>query len=183
MAESDILRRYLEAGMAFTQLSRERAEAIVRELAKQGEAKLKDNEGLIDEIVEKSRENTDALVGLVRREIAEQLRHLGLEDLARRAQPEEEATANASTAADPFTAAPSAAPDVEPEPLVPDPSAPSAGAAKKPAAAKKSAAVKKAQPAATVKKPAAAKKPAATVKKPAAAKKTAAAKKSGPARG
>ncbi|MEY2477519.1 MAG: hypothetical protein QOG87_2834, partial [Actinomycetota bacterium] len=37
MAQNDMLRRYLDAGMAFTQLTRARAEAIVKDLVKAGE--------------------------------------------------------------------------------------------------------------------------------------------------
>ncbi|HEX7168808.1 MAG TPA: hypothetical protein VF230_17660 [Acidimicrobiales bacterium] len=85
MAQGDILKRYLDAGLAFTQMTRERAEAIVQDLVKAGEIRRKEAEGLLEELVERSRKNTDELIAIVRREVAEQIRNLGLEDLAARA--------------------------------------------------------------------------------------------------
>ena len=37
MPQNELLKRYLEAGMHFSQMTRERAEAIVRDLVKAGE--------------------------------------------------------------------------------------------------------------------------------------------------
>ncbi len=85
MPQSDILKRYLDAGLAFTQMTRERAEGIVQELVKAGEVRRKEAEKNIEELLERSRRNTDELVGIIRREIADQLRAIGLDDLAKRA--------------------------------------------------------------------------------------------------
>jgi polyhydroxyalkanoate synthesis regulator phasin len=85
MAQNDILKRYLDAGMAFTQLTRERAEAIVGDLVKAGEVRRKETEQQIEALLERSRKNTEDLVAIIRREVAEQLKSLGLEDLAKRA--------------------------------------------------------------------------------------------------
>jgi polyhydroxyalkanoate synthesis regulator phasin len=85
MAQNDIFKRYLDAGMAFTQLSRERAEEFVKDLVKAGEVRRKEAEEVVETLVERSRKNTEDLVGLIRQEIADQLRNLGLEDLVKRA--------------------------------------------------------------------------------------------------
>lgn len=85
MAQNDILKRYLDAGMAFTQLSRERAEEFVKDLVKAGEVRRKETEEVIETLLERSRKNTEDLVGMIRSEIADQLRNLGLEDIAKRA--------------------------------------------------------------------------------------------------
>ena len=85
MAQNDILKRYLDAGMAFTQLSRERAEEFVKDLVKAGEVRRKETEEVIETLLERSRKNTEDLVGMIRSEISDQLRNLGLEDIARRA--------------------------------------------------------------------------------------------------
>jgi polyhydroxyalkanoate synthesis regulator phasin len=124
--QNENLKRYFEAGVAFTQMTRERAEEIVQELVKQGEIRRKEAEKNIEELLERSRRNTEDLLGIIRREVSEQLRNLGLEDLATRAggAPPKPASAPANDRHD-------------------KPAAPAASAAKK--AAKKAAkAVKKA---------------------------------------
>jgi polyhydroxyalkanoate synthesis regulator phasin len=85
MAQNEIIKRYLDAGMAFTQLSRERAEEFVKDLVKAGEVRRKEAEETVEALVERSRKNTEELVAVIRREIADQLRNLGLEDLVKRA--------------------------------------------------------------------------------------------------
>src|SRR5688572_8957469 len=85
MAQNDPLKRYLDAGMAFTQLTREKAEEFVKELVKQGEVRRKETEDVIEALLERSRKNTEDLVAIVRQEIADQLRNIGLEDLVKRA--------------------------------------------------------------------------------------------------
>ena len=87
MAQGDILKRYFDAGLEFTQMTRERAEAIVQDLVKAGEVRRKEADKRIEELVERSRKNTDALVAIIRREVSEQLANLGLGDLAARVGP------------------------------------------------------------------------------------------------
>ena len=86
MAQNDMLKRYLDAGMAFTQLTRARAEAIVKDLVKAGELQREQTQERVDDLLERSRKNTDQLRDLVRKEIREQLSSIGLatkEDIAR----------------------------------------------------------------------------------------------------
>jgi polyhydroxyalkanoate synthesis regulator phasin len=86
MAERDLLRRYLDAGVAFTQITQQRAEAIVRDLVKAGEVQTEQAQAAAQELVERSRKNTERLVELVRKEIRQQVSNLGLatkDDLAR----------------------------------------------------------------------------------------------------
>ena len=85
MAQNDVFKRYLDAGMAFTQVSREKAEEFVKELVKQGEIRRKEAEDVIETLVERSRKNTEDLVAIIRQEVADQLRNIGLEDLVKRA--------------------------------------------------------------------------------------------------
>src|SRR4051794_4116929 len=85
MAQNDTVKRYLDAGMQFTQLSRDKAEEFVKELVKAGEVRRKETEEVIESLLERSRKNTEDLVTLIRQEIADQLRNLGLEDLVKRA--------------------------------------------------------------------------------------------------
>ena len=78
MAQNDILKRYLEAGLAFTQMTRERAEEFVQALVKAGEVRRKEAQQNIDELVEWSRRNSEELVAVIRREVTEQLRRAGI---------------------------------------------------------------------------------------------------------
>ena len=162
MAQNDNLKRYLDAGMAFTQLTRERAEALVNDLVKAGEIRRKEAQQQIEELLERSQKNSEFLVGVIRREVADQLRNMGLEDLARRADTPSQRPAAEQTPDSGATQ--TSAPVAEP------PSA-AKGAAKKQPAAKK-AAVKKVAPVGA-KKAAAGEKKAAPAKK-AAGKKSAA---------
>lgn len=86
MPENETLKRYLDAGMAFTQLTRAKAEEIVKDLVKRGELRREQVQEQVDDLLDRSRQNTEALVGLVRKEIADQLGNLGLatkEDIKR----------------------------------------------------------------------------------------------------
>src|SRR5688572_7395988 len=85
MAQTDILKRYLDAGLAFTQMTRERAEEFVQDLVKAGEVRRKEAQENIEQLLEWSRRNREELLSVVRREVADQLKALGLEDLAKRA--------------------------------------------------------------------------------------------------
>ena len=129
MAQTDILKRYLDAGLAFTQVIRERAEEFVQELVKAGEVRRKEAQENIEQVLEWSRRNSEELVALIRREVADQIRSLGLEDLAKRAGvtlPDKPKAASTPKPA-PTAAAATAAP------------APAKKAAAKKSAAKKSA--------------------------------------------
>lgn len=78
MAQTDLLKRYLDAGVAFTQLTQSKAEAIVRDLVRAGEVQTGDARQRVEELVERSRKNTDNLVQLVRDEVNGQVARLGL---------------------------------------------------------------------------------------------------------
>lgn len=78
MAQTDLLKRYLDAGLAFTQMTQQRAEGIVRDLVKAGEVQAEQATQRRNELVERSRQNTERLVEQVRKEVREQVRSLGL---------------------------------------------------------------------------------------------------------
>src|SRR5947199_7515403 len=86
MAQNDRLKRYVDAGAAFTQITRARAESIVRDLVKAGEVQRDQNQERVDELVERSRKNTDQFMDMVRKEVSKQLSTLGFatkDDLAK----------------------------------------------------------------------------------------------------
>jgi polyhydroxyalkanoate synthesis regulator phasin len=78
MAQNDMLKRYLDAGVAFTKMSRGRAEGIINDLVKAGEVQRGQAQQRVDELVERSRRNTEQLVDMVRTEMRRQLGAMGL---------------------------------------------------------------------------------------------------------
>src|SRR5687768_1359633 len=86
MAQNPLLRRYLDAGMQFTQMTQQRAEAIVKDLVKAGEVQAEQAQAVVSDLVDRSRKNSERLIDQVRREIRSQISNLGLatqDDIAR----------------------------------------------------------------------------------------------------
>ncbi len=85
MVNSDLFRRSLDAGMSFVELTRERAEAVVKEWVDAGDLGRGKAKKAVDDLLERSQRATEELRGFVRREIGVQLAALGVatnEDLA-----------------------------------------------------------------------------------------------------
>lgn len=78
MASNDTLRRYLDAGLAFTALTRARAEAIVEDLVKQGEVQTEQAQNAVRDLMDRSRQNTESFFEQVRSEVRDQVSNLGL---------------------------------------------------------------------------------------------------------
>ena len=78
MAQTDLLKKYLDAGLAFTQLTQQRAEAIVKDLVKAGEVQAEQATQRRNELLDRSRKNTEALMSTIRKEVREQVKSLGL---------------------------------------------------------------------------------------------------------
>jgi polyhydroxyalkanoate synthesis regulator phasin len=78
MSQTDLLKKYLDAGVAFTQMTQSKAEAIVRDLVRAGEVQTGDTRQRVEELLDRSRQNTDNLVKLVRTEVSNQVAKLGL---------------------------------------------------------------------------------------------------------
>jgi polyhydroxyalkanoate synthesis regulator phasin len=79
-------KRYLEAGMQFTEMRRSQARAFVNDLVKQGHLAREQMSAAADEVMELSRRRTDELRKIVQKEVQRQLGSLGLAtkaDLAR----------------------------------------------------------------------------------------------------
>jgi len=175
MAQNPLIKRYLDAGMAFTQMTQAKAEAIVRDLVKTGEVQANRTEDLVNELLDRSRRNTEALLELVRSEVRSQLTSLGLlredastssgsgveEQVAEHRAPQRP-PAPAAEAATEAMAAEAAAGDVAPAAAAPAKAVPAKKPAKKAAAGKKAAGKKAAGKKAAGKK--AATKKAATKK-------------------
>ncbi len=90
MANKDGFQKYLDAGIAFTALTRARAEELVHELVQSGEFQSDDARAKVEEKVEEligmARKGREVLVAQVRHEVARQMDSAGvtnLEDLAK----------------------------------------------------------------------------------------------------
>ncbi len=120
MTSHNVLKRLLDAGMHFTEMSQDQAERIVKELVKNGEARRKDSEQLVDELVSRGREAGGSAFASFQSELTKQLgRFAGrldaieahVEDIAKKLgaagkQAVTSAPAGASTAAAPAKKAP-----------------------------------------------------------------------------
>ena len=73
MAQNELFKRYLDAGMQFSQMTRERAEAIVRDLVKAGEVQAEQTQTMVTDVLERSRKNTEKFVEQVQAEVRKQL--------------------------------------------------------------------------------------------------------------
>jgi polyhydroxyalkanoate synthesis regulator phasin len=78
MAQTDLLKKYLDAGLAFTQMTQQRAEAIIKDLVKAGEVQAEQATARRNELMERSRENTEKMFESIRREVRDQVRAMGL---------------------------------------------------------------------------------------------------------
>src|SRR5499426_1531731 len=99
MAEDDLLRRLLDAGMTFSAMTQARAEALIRDLVKQGEVQAEQAQATIDELVERSRRNSERWIESVKAEIDQEIASL---DLATRDDIERLVTRFADVAATAF---------------------------------------------------------------------------------
>jgi polyhydroxyalkanoate synthesis regulator phasin len=78
MAESDPWKRYLEAGMELTQVTRDRAEKLVKDLVKAGEVQRHEAQERVEALLDRSRRTTEAIAEAVRVEVMQQMQNLGL---------------------------------------------------------------------------------------------------------
>jgi polyhydroxyalkanoate synthesis regulator phasin len=78
MAQNDLLKRYIDAGLEFTQLTQSRAEALVRDLVKAGEVQADQAREVVGDLLERSRKSSERLLETVRHEVREQITSLGL---------------------------------------------------------------------------------------------------------
>jgi polyhydroxyalkanoate synthesis regulator phasin len=81
MASNERIRKYLDAGTVFGQVSRGRAEEIVRELANAGDIQRSQAQEWVDNVVERSRRSSEQILELVRHEVANQLERIDAKSL------------------------------------------------------------------------------------------------------
>ena len=78
MAQNDVLKRYIDAGLAFTALTQARAEELVKDLVKVGEVQADQARDAVADLLERSRKNSEKLLETVRTEVRQQITSLGL---------------------------------------------------------------------------------------------------------
>jgi polyhydroxyalkanoate synthesis regulator phasin len=105
MPENDLFKRYLDVGITFTQLTRAKAEELVNQWVKAGEVGVDQAQARVDDLVERSRRNSEQFFDFIRKEIANQLSAMGLATKTDLATLEARVTAAEVTAAAAATAA------------------------------------------------------------------------------
>ena len=78
MAQNDVVKRYIDAGLAFTALTQARAEALVKDLVTAGEVQADQARDAVADLLERSQKNSEKLLGTVRKEVRAQITNLGL---------------------------------------------------------------------------------------------------------
>ncbi|HSZ36452.1 MAG TPA: hypothetical protein VK773_05115 [Acidimicrobiales bacterium] len=87
MANNERIRKYLDAGSVFGQVTRGRAEEIVRELVNAGDIQRSQTQEWVDTLVDRSRKSSDQIIDMVRHEVAAQLSRVdgkAIENLSKR---------------------------------------------------------------------------------------------------
>jgi polyhydroxyalkanoate synthesis regulator phasin len=113
MATNDRWQQYLDAGRAWTEMTRAQAETVVRDLVKAGDLQQKRAKKAVDELVDRSRKNAEELRKVVRNELQTQISALGIatqEDLKRLERKLSKAGSSAKTAPKKATATKKASP-------------------------------------------------------------------------
>ncbi len=73
MAAIDVVRKYLDAGVAYAQVTREKAEEIVNDLVKAGELRAEEAQAAVKDLVDRSRRSSEALSERIRSEVSSQM--------------------------------------------------------------------------------------------------------------
>ncbi len=76
MASNERIKKYLDAGTVLGQVTRARAEEIVRELANAGDIQRDQAQEWVDNLIERSRKTSEQILELVRHEVSAQLQKI-----------------------------------------------------------------------------------------------------------
>jgi polyhydroxyalkanoate synthesis regulator phasin len=82
------LKQLLDSTVSFTQMTRERAEAIVAELVREGQVRTEEYQRNVQELVDRSRESAERFNEMVRAQVVKVLTDLGVVQTAQRAAPQ-----------------------------------------------------------------------------------------------
>ena len=79
MNSNDLIKRLIDAGLSFTQMTQARAEEIAKDLQDAGQLRMDEVQSTVQELMDRGRENTENLVRIVQREVTKQLENLGVD--------------------------------------------------------------------------------------------------------
>jgi polyhydroxyalkanoate synthesis regulator phasin len=79
MTTNDLIKRMIDAGLTFTQMTQARAEEIARDLQESGSVRFDEVQSTVQELMERGRENTEQLMSLIQREVSKQLAAFGVD--------------------------------------------------------------------------------------------------------
>jgi len=79
------LKQLLDSTVSFTQMTRERAEAIVTELVREGQVRTEEYQRNVQELVDRSRESAERFNEMVRAQVVKVLTDLGVVQTAQKA--------------------------------------------------------------------------------------------------
>jgi polyhydroxyalkanoate synthesis regulator phasin len=82
VTQLDGLKRYLDAATTLTQITRGRAEELVREMVASGEVERVHAQEWVEDLLKRSKEVSETLVAQVTAEVDKQIKNLDLDDLA-----------------------------------------------------------------------------------------------------
>jgi polyhydroxyalkanoate synthesis regulator phasin len=92
------LKQLLDSTVSFTQMTRERAEAIVAELVREGQVRTEEYQRNVQELVDRSRESAERFNELVRAQVVKVLTDLGVVQTAKKAPAKKTAAKKAPSA-------------------------------------------------------------------------------------
>ena len=73
MANTDVLKRFLDAGASFTQMTRDRAEKLVKDMVQLGEVRADETQQAVQDLVDRGRESTEQLMTWISNEVRKQM--------------------------------------------------------------------------------------------------------------
>ena len=79
MATNDLIKRLIDAGLSFTQMTQAKAEEIVKDMQDAGQLRVDDAQATVQELMARGRESTENLMRVVQREVTKQLESIGVD--------------------------------------------------------------------------------------------------------
>jgi DNA-binding protein HU-beta len=79
MTSNDLIKRLIDAGLSFTQMSQAKAEEIAKDLQEAGQLRVDEAQATVQDLMARGRENTENLMRLVQREVSKQLESMGVD--------------------------------------------------------------------------------------------------------
>jgi len=98
VTENDGLRRYLKAGMTFTEVTRARIDELLRDLIKTGEIERHKTQDWVEDLVKRSRDRSGAFISTLRAGVGKPFKGLGFANVDKIAEKRGDTTSPSSAA-------------------------------------------------------------------------------------